>query len=507
MGQCDNLATKIKQLPRQAGVYLYYNLDGEVIYVGKARVLSKRVRQYFQDKNQDPKTAALVKDIDDLSWIETETELDALLLESELIKRYQPKYNILLRDDKSQIFIKITSHKPIPDITTTRNPVDDGSEYFGPYYAATPIRQALRYLRRVFPFFTTTFNINKRRSLDKDIGLEPKVDSEQEIAKYLQDLQKIKLYLRGERRVLVDDLKKQMQVAASQMNFEQAALLRNQINNLQGLANKIYLRDSDFETNYDPSLIELAKIFGLLQAPRRIEGFDISHMSGVNVVASMVVFINGVSDRVKYRRFKIKIDKNDDFRNMEEVVARRLKPETIAKWGKPDLILIDGGKGQLNAALAEVSKANLKFKPAVIALAEQEEEIIVDLQRSNVGLNIRAIEEIGGSLLTNDHQLAVIRLPKAAHSLKLLQRIRNESHRFAVSYHSLLRKKQQTSSIFDEISGIGEKTKLKLLRQFKTASRIFQASEAELAAVIGPAKAKIIYQLGTHAKNDNLDQK
>lgn len=495
------LQPKIKQLPHRAGVYLYYNSDDEVIYIGKARVLSSRVRQYFQAKYQDLKTKALVKDIVDLSWIETETELDALLLESELVKRYQPRYNILLRDDKSQIFIKISSHKSIPEITTTRNPVDDGADYFGPYYTASSIQQALRLLRRVFPFFTRPYQPSQRPTLDRDIGLEPDVSSEEGLSQYRQDLQQIKRYLRGERRALINDLKIDMKQAAASQQFERAAELRNQINSLEELAQRVYLRDQQSPIQNDPGLVELWELLGLAELPRRIEGFDISHMGGTNVVASMVVFTNGISDRVEYRRFKIKIDKNDDYRNMTEVIRRRLRLENLAKWGRPDLLLIDGGKGQLSAALDVISQTGRPI--AVIALAEQHEEIVVDLERSGVSLNQAKIEQLGGGVLLS-HQLATIILPSNSHARKLLERVRNESHRFAVAYHSLLRKKQQTASALDNMVGIGPKTKHKLLHHFKAVTKIFQASEAELVSVVGRQKARIISQFKPTTSDKSL---
>ena len=490
MSQVELLA-KIAKLPLKSGVYFYYNHKGEVIYIGKARVLRQRVRQYFAPNQTERKTQALVADIADLSHLETETELDALFLESELIKRYQPRYNILLRDDKSQIFIKISSHLPIPDVSLVRLPVDTQAEYFGPFYSAQPIRQALRQLRRVFPYLIKPYQPNQPKTLDDDIGLNPPLATEIDRQNYRQNLNQLKRYIKGERVGLVADLERQMRTAAAKQEFELASKYRNQIRNLQTLTNRIHLSEDDSSHALkDLALIELQHIIGLKNLPRQIEGFDISHLSGRGVVASMVQFKNGLARRASYRQFKLKFDQNDDFYNLAEVIKRRLTPKHLTGWGQPDLLLIDGGKGQLSAALKAQKELGLELP--TISLAEREEIISVSAQDPHTKVNLGQITKLGGDAkLEGDFWR--ITLPASSHARRLLERIRNESHRFAVAYQTKLRQKSQQASWLDQIRGIGPATKRKLLRELKTNAKIQSASETELAKVIGPAKAKLIY--------------
>ena len=339
------LEAKLKTLPRSAGVYFHKSKTGEIIYVGKAAVLKNRVRQYFQStRDMDIKTRALVEEIEDTDWLETESELDALFLESEMVKRYMPRYNILLRDDKSQTFVRIDMKSEWPTVSFTRNPIDDGAEYFGPYYNAFAIKKALRYLRKVFPYYTKPPKEGMRPDLDAHIGLSPRpgVTSEE----YKATLRQLIRYFEGGRKAIIRDIEKQMQRCAKMHDFENAAVYRNKLNDLRALQQRIMFGDREFlDISKDKALADLAELFMLPKAPTRIEGYDISHMGGANVVASMVVFTNGVSDRANYRKFKTRIERNDDYANMEEVLTRRLSEKNLKSWGKPDLILIDGGKG------------------------------------------------------------------------------------------------------------------------------------------------------------------
>ena len=344
----ENLKAKLKTLPSAPGVYFHKNQKGEVIYVGKAAVLKNRVRQYFQNTEKDPKTEALVAEIFDTDWIVVETEMDALFLESEMIKRYMPQWNILLRDDKTVSYVRIDMNNPVPYVSTTRNPLDDGATYIGPFYAKNTIIKALRILRKIFPFYEKPYD--GKKTLDSDLGLTPGIEIGKTTPKdYKKNLRFLIRYLNGDREKLIVDLEKQMKAAASLGNFEEAARLRDEYFGLKGLKRKIVFSDKEFlDLSSDQALLELKQLLNLKDPPRRIEGYDISHISGSNTVASMVVFQNGASDRTAYRKFKIKSSKNDDTASMYEVIFRRLKhPE----WPFPDLIILDGAVPQLSAVI------------------------------------------------------------------------------------------------------------------------------------------------------------
>jgi excinuclease ABC subunit C len=484
------LEAKLKTLPRSAGVYFHKSASGEIIYVGKAAVLKNRVRQYFQStRDMDVKTRALVAEIEDTDWIETESEIDALFLESEMVKRYMPRFNILLRDDKSQMFVRIDMKSEWPYVCFTRNPADDGADYFGPYYNGYAVKKALRYLRKIFPYYTTPPRDGSRPDLDVHLGLSPKVNVSSD--EYKTSLKKLIRYMTGGRKALATEIERDMKTAAKLHDFETAASLRNKLNDLRELQRRIMFGDKEFlNISKDKALSDLRDLLGLKKAPVRIEGYDISHMSGTNVVASMVVFTNGVSDRANYRKFKTRIEHNNDFYNMNETLMRRLSEKNVKAWGRPDLILIDGGKGQLDAALQARDgrdQTNIPF----IGLAKREEQIVIHHQRSGVTLNKEKLQELDGyTTITEDFTL--INLPHSSHVVKLLQRVRDESHRFAVSYHTVLKRQKQTASSLEEIPGIGPTTRKKLIRTFGSLRAVQDASVDQLIAAVGPAKAKLL---------------
>jgi len=421
----ENLKAKLKTLPSAPGVYFHKNQKGEVIYVGKAAVLKNRVRQYFQNTEKDPKTEALVAEIFDTDWIVVETEMDALFLESEMIKRYMPQWNILLRDDKTVSYVRIDMNNPVPYVSTTRNPLDDGATYIGPFYAKNTIIKALRILRKIFPFYEKPYD--GKKTLNSDLGLTPGIEIGKTTPKdYKKNLRFLIRYLNGDREKLIVDLEKQMKAAASLGNYEEAAKLRDEYFGLKGLKRKIVFSDKEFlDLSSDQALLELKQLLNLKDPPRRIEGYDISHISGSNTVAGMVVFQNGASDRSSYRKFKIKSSKNDDTASMYEVIFRRLKH---SEWSFPDLIILDGAVPQLSA---------------VIHLLEQAHIPVIGRNKSgdhtrNADVNvIIPVRQSDGSyiyqsqLYSNDSHLA-----------KLIARIDEESHRFAITYHRQLRSKQ-----------------------------------------------------------------
>ena len=518
------LETKLKKLPREPGVYFHKSKSGEVIYVGKAAVLKNRVKQYFQKSRPfDPKTEALVSEIADVEWITVETELDALFLESEMIKRYKPRYNILLRDDKSQLYIRIPMKEKYPAVGFTRGPLDDGAQYFGPYYNGWAIKKAMKYLRKVFPYSTHEI-MPKRVCLQYHLGLCPGVEEDMISEKdYINNLRKLIKYLRGGRKELTKQIEKEMKSFARESDFEQAAISRNQLNDLKSLQRQIIFSDKEFmDLSKDQALAGLQNLLSLNDIPKRIEGYDISHMSGTNNVASMVVATNGLADKASYRKFKMRTPGNNDFAHMIETMNRRFSGRHT-DWPTPDLILVDGGKGQLTSALSALEECEVSIP--TIGLAKREEEIIVHKNRSNVVVNIEAIkawakedspfkeptiheshgkalesssiyqyvkEGYGPGFDQDSEDFIIIRLPKNNHIVKLLQRIRDESHRFAVSYHTHLKRTGQTKSVLDDIPSVGPMTRKKLLRAFGSVLGIQQAPTSEIAKHVGLVKAKTI---------------
>lgn len=484
----DKLRDKLKTLPNAPGVYFHKDAKGQIIYVGKAAVLKNRVRQYFQkSRDMDAKTIALVAEINDTDWVTTESEIDALFLESEMVKRYKPRFNILLQDDKSQLFVRITMRDAYPYVGFTRMPMDDGAEYFGPYYNGWAVKKAMRYLRRIFPYSVHAV-MPKRVCLQYHLGLCPGVE-EQKISSsdYKKVLNKLILYLKGERVRLVKQLESEMKQAAKGQKYELAAKRRNQIHNLKELQKQIIFSDREFmDISKDQALSGLSQLLGIA-IPRRIEGYDISHMQGTNNVASMVVASNGLADKAEYRKFKMRLPGNNDFGHMHEVISRRFSGKHL-DWPKPDLLLIDGGKGQLTAALQALKEREVSI-PAV-GLAKRLEEIVIHKTDSGVTLDTKAFK---GAFVAENDDFYVVLLPKDSHIVKLLQRIRDESHRFAVSYHTVLKRQRQTASELDEIAGIGPVTRKKLIQSFGSLRAVKQARRSQIVAVIGESKAKLLW--------------
>jgi excinuclease ABC subunit C len=424
---------KLKQLPKTPGVYFHKNNNGEIIYIGKAANLRTRVHQYFQkSRGFDPKTDILVSEIRDIDWTEVDTEADALFLEAELVRRYQ--------------------------------------------------------LRRAFPYAIGKPSGQKRTSLYYHLGLDPGLEEgKTSLKEYRANLRKLMQYLRGGRVGLMKDIERDMKRAAKAKDFEEAAHYRNQLQSLQSLSRQILFSDRELQdASKDQALVDISILLGLAQPPRRIEGFDISHMQGTDNVASMVVFAAGLPDKTNYRKFKMRTGGNDDFAHMAETIKRRLRDENIKKWGQPDLMLIDGGRGQLAAALK--SRDECGRQTAMVGLAKRQEEIIVHRAGSIPGLDyqklLRTAQKMHAYINESD-DFVNIELPKDSHTVKLLQRIRDESHRFAVSYHSTLKRNRQTASILDEVPGIGPLTRKKLIRHFGSAKAVINADAKDLQTLLG----------------------
>lgn len=425
----DALKKKLKTLPAAPGVYFHKNKAGEIIYVGKAAVLKNRVRQYFQNpKDRDPKTAALVDEIYMTDWIVVDTEMDALFLESEMIKRYMPKWNILLRDDKNVSFVRIDVKSEVPYVSMTRNPLGDNARYIGPFYAKNTIATALRILRKIFPYYDKPYT--GKKTLDTDLGLTPGIEIGKMTSKdYHKILSSLIRYLEGDRQKLLKDLEKEMKEEAANNNFERAAELRNELFGLKGLKKKIVFSDKEFlDISSDHALRELQSLLHLPNPPRRIEGYDISHQSGQDVVASMVVFTNGVSNRSEYRKFKLRKQQNNDTASLKEVISRRLKHPV---WEYPDLIILDGGETQVSAVLPLLEHVKDGATIPVIG-------------RDKSGDHARsAIVKI---VVPAARGFDIVELASDSHISRLIARIDEEAHRFAITYHTLLKRKRQLSS-------------------------------------------------------------
>lgn len=417
----EALRQKLKNLPASPGVYFHKNAAGEIIYVGKAAVLKNRVRQYFQKSQKDVKTEALVAEISDTDWIVVDTEMDALFLEAEMIKRYMPKWNILLRDDKAVSYVRIDIKSEVPYVSFTRNPQDDRATYIGPFYGKSGIEKAVRILRKVFPYYDKPYT--GKKTLNTDLGLTPGIEIGKTTPKeYRHNLKKMIRYLEGDRKKILKELEKSMRLEAKNGNFEAAAKLRDQLIGLKELQRKIVFSDKEFlDISSDQALKQLQKMLGLKNPPVRIEGYDISHQSGQNTVASMVVFINGAAARNEYRKFKIRTSKNDDLKSMHEVIERRLKHR---EWDFPDLIVLDGGETQVAAILP-------LLKPHGIPV----------IGRSKSGDHSKSAKVTLVIPSEQGENWQHVDLPKGDHVARLIARVDEEAHRFAITYHSLLKRK------------------------------------------------------------------
>lgn len=590
----DIIAEKLKLLPDRPGVYLMKNRRGQIIYVGKAIKLKNRVRQYFQSsRNHSAKTLALVSHIEDLETIITANELEALILECNLIKKHHPKYNIMLRDDKTYPYLKLTLNEDYPRLITTRRVVKDGSRYFGPYTSGTAMKETLNLLRRLFPLRTCK-HLGERPCLEYHIKRCPApcagfVDKET----YKEMVRSVCWFLEGKTEEIETALTEKMQQLAQKLEFELAGKIRDQLAAIRQITEKQkiltdtgdmdavgmassplgtcmqvffvrngkilgrnqflltgneddnsenclsaffkqyyndavfipkeillpidieetallekwlletkkakakiivpkrgvkkdivqmanenaakYLHDQesrlrDNQARSIGAVYDLQKYLNLTKPPLRMECFDISHIQGSETVASMVVFQDGKPDKESYRRFKINSTegKPDDFMSMREVTMRRYGKATAEEM--PDLIIIDGGKGQLSSALEIIRGAGHMSVP-VVGLAKQFEYIFTEYSPEPVIL------------------------PRQSDALYLVQQIRDEAHRFAITYHRKLRTKRNKVSLLDNIAGVGAKRRKALFDRFENIGNIKNATVEELSSVPGVSEniAKSIY--------------
>lgn len=587
-----HLEQVLRAIPNDPGVYQYFDEEKKLLYVGKAKNLKKRVSSYFNKIHNNGRTQLMVKKIYDIQYIVTETELEALLLENNLIKNQQPRYNVLLRDDKTFPWICIKNEN-FPRVFSTRKKIKDGSLYFGPYASGKMMKTLLDLIQQTYPLRTCTLSLTKEHirsnkykvCLEYHIGnclgpCEAKQD-EQEYDLMIADIKKI---IKGNISVVLNELKSRMKNHSENLEFEKAQLYKEKIDALENYKSKSTVvsstiedvdvfslqRDNQFayinyfrvidgaiiqshtlelktrleesdtelleigitelrqrfeseakeiivpieleyppliatvpqrgdkkhlldlsqknaryymldkhkqesiknpERNTERILETLKKDLRLTELPVHIECFDNSNIQGTNPVSACVVFKNAKPSKKDYRHFNIKtVEGPDDFASMEEVIYRRYKRLLEEKQSLPQLIVIDGGKGQLSSALESLEKLNLRGKIAIIGIAKKLEEIYYP--EDNVPLYI----------------------DKRSESLKVIQHMRNEAHRFGITHHRNRRSKGAIQSELTDIKGIGEETLKQLISHFKSVKRIKSATEDELAAIIGHSKAKVIIE-------------
>jgi excinuclease ABC subunit C len=423
---------KVKLFPTTPGVYLMKDDQGRVIYIGKAKNLRSRAGTYFtKAAAEDQRTAEMVKHIVDIDFVPADSEVDALLLEARLVKDTQPRFNIDLKDDKSFPYLQIRIREDFPRVEFTRKPRRKGVKLYGPFTSARSLRTAIQVLQRVFQFRTCQLDIDADdqrwrwfrpcilhniRQCTAPCNL--RVTKED----YRKQIRGFRLVLEGKKAKLLREMDQQMKEAAAAKQYERAARLRDDIAALTKLEMRGEV-DKDvqphvFQIDPKKGLRGLQKTLGLRTAPRSIEGMDIAHLGGQDTVASLVTFIDGLPFKPGYRRYKIKsVEGVDDFASMREVVSRRFRRITDEEGVFPDILLIDGGKGQLNAALQAFRMLGIE-PPALISLAKREEEIY------------------------RPGDAEPIRLSRHSAALRLVQYVRDEAHRFAQHYHHMLRRKK-----------------------------------------------------------------
>jgi excinuclease ABC subunit C len=425
-------AEKVKQFPAAPGVYLMKDGQARVLYVGKAKNLRNRAGHYFSKAAaDDPRTADLVKLIADIDYLTAETEVDALLMEARLVKDIQPRFNIELKDNKSFPYLQIRMREDFPRVEFTRTPRRRGVKLYGPFTSAKSLRAALQVLQRIFKFRTCGLDIDDQdprwrwfrpcilHSINQCTApCNFRVTKEE----YRKQIRGLRLVLEGKKAKLLKEMEQAMQQASAGQLFEKAARLRDEINALKTLSLRGDV-DKDvqpevFQIDPKKGLLGLRKVLGLPQKPRTIEGIDIAHLGGDEMVASLVTFIDGLPFKPGYRRYRIKtVQGVDDFASIREVVTRRFRRLALEEEVFPDILLIDGGKGQLNAALEAFQLLNVE-PPSLLSLAKREEEVY------------------------RPGEAEPLRLSRHAAALRLLQYVRDEAHRFAQHYHHILRRKK-----------------------------------------------------------------
>lgn len=464
------LEEMIRTIPFAPGIYMMKDEAGEVIYIGKAKSLIKRVRSYFRELHEHPKIRVLVSKIHTIDYIETPTEVDALLLEAELVRKHQPRYNTELKDDKSFPLLKITREE-FPRIHITRNKKDKKAIYYGPYTDAKLLREAVTLINSLFPIRKCQ-KLPKTACLYYHIGqclapcIKPEVKQD-----YDKMVGEIRAFLGGGKKSFLEYLMDRMQEAAAELRFEDAQFYKDQIEALHKLKKKRFQTSDPGRGIGLSASMELKSLLRMEKVPENIVCFDVSNIQGDEAVASRVSFYRELADKMHYRRYKIKtVEGIHDYAMMQEAVGRML---TGIREGRetfiPHVIMIDGGKGHLRAAFEVLQRegfSNIK----IISLAKKFETVYEPAPLENP---------------TGEFQAQEVVAPKDSSALYLLRKIRDEAHRFAISYHRLLKERNITKSVLDEIPGIGEKRKIILLKNFESIDELQRSSIERIAAIPG----------------------
>ena len=485
----DHVKAKLPLLPDEPGVYLMRDRSGRIIYVGKAASLRNRVRHYFQPatlSGADPKLRGLINSIVDLDFVVVRTEAEAILTEGRMIKEYRPRYNVAFRDDKRFPMLRVDLRDPWPRLETCRIDRRDGAHYFGPYSNSMAARVAREFLEQRFGL---------RACRPREPGPEDHRHCHADIVSFCtapcvgritQDdyrarLEEVIAFLRGERPAILEELAAAMDREASALNFEKAAALRDTLLHLRWVIKERHKGTRSLEMRAEEAragVFELQQALALPAPPEVIECFDISNISGTHAVASMVVAVDGMPARQRYRRFRIKtVEGSDDPRMMAEVIRRRYTRVLGEGQPRPGLVLVDGGFTQLSAARAELRTLGMDDQPSA-GLAKKYEELYRD----------------------DDPGVEPLRLPRDSAALKMVQQLRDEAHRFALDYHRTLRNRLMRDSLLDQVEGIGEKRKTLLLQTFGSVRRLAKATETEIANVpgVGPAMARAVRETLAH---------
>jgi len=461
MADRESLKKKINQLPLTSGIYMMKSPEGEILYIGKARSLRKRVKSYLTNRGDLPKITILMGKVTDVEYIETPTEVDALLLEAQLIRKVQPRYNKELKDDKSFPLLKIT-HEKFPRIHLTRNKQDKKATYYGPFTDAGLLREAISLINALFPIRKCQ-TLPKTACLYYHIGqciapcIKPEVKGE-----YDRLIDEVKSFLGGGKKSFMDYLTQRMKQASEELRFEDAQFFKEQIQALSKLKKKRYHHKREDLSAQLSATLELKRILHMEKIPERIVCFDASNIQGEEAVASKVSFYRELPDKIDYRRYKIKdVEGINDYAMIAEVLRRMLRAIKDGREGFiPDLIMIDGGKGHLNTArrvLKEEEMENLEL----ISIAKRLE------------------------LVHSPKFQDPIVIPGDAPALYLLQKVRDEAHRFAITYHRRLKEKGIERSVLDQVPGIGEKRKRVLLTNFDSLEELKRSGLEQLAGLPG----------------------
>jgi len=487
----EHIAKKLRELPKEPGCYVMRNQQGKIIYVGKAVSLRKRVQSYFRSSTfyrADPKLRSLLRSVWDIEWFVTRSEAEALLMEGKLIKEYKPRYNVAFRDDKRFLMLRTNPSDPFPYFKVCRFARNDGAVYFGPYVSSRAARLTLDFIEKKYGLRKCEPRIPDKNTYKHCINDIIRYCSAPCIGKiskkdYHKRIEESCAFLNGERIRELEDLKKQIKEASDRMDFEKAAELRDTLFAIKDVIKQKtrvlygYKRKEEILKG----LAEIKHVLKLENIPKVIECFDVSNISGSHATASMVCAIDGLPVPARYRRFRIKtVDGMDDFKMMAEVIERRYNRLLTERGQMPDLIVIDGGIGQLHAAARIMKKLNL-HNISIIGLAKKMEEIYTV------------------------HSPLPLKLEHNSQALNIIRRLRDEAHRFALAYHQKLRNKRIQESVLDEIPGIGRSKKMKLLSHFGSVFDIANASKEEIAEVegIGNKLAMVIKETLSALQNKN----